>query len=116
MRWMMFVSSPESAWAAATPKQQEETFARYATFTEEMKKAGIFLGGESLQPTSKGARVSVRDGQPTVENGPFAEPKSALGGYYMIQVNSRDEAIEWASKCPGASYGTMEVREVTEFG
>ncbi|AUX26454.1 hypothetical protein SOCEGT47_070230 [Sorangium cellulosum] len=115
MRYMIFVASDESLWASATPKQREEIYGQYIKYTEEMKKAGVMLGGESLQPTSKGARVSIRNGERIVEQGPFAD-KTAIGGYILIKVNSKEEAIEWAAKSPGAAYGTMEVREVTEFG
>ncbi|WP_437688205.1 YciI family protein [Sorangium sp. So ce176] len=115
MRYMIFVTSDESLWASATPKQREEIYGKYIQYTEEMRKAGVLLGGESLQPTSKGARVSIRNGERVVVNGPFGEP-TAIGGHVLIKVNSKEEAIEWAAKSPGAVYGTMEVREVTEFG
>jgi hypothetical protein len=115
MRFMLIVSSEEALWAKSTPQQQQEVFAKYMKFTEDMKKAGVLLAGESLQPTTKGARVSVRNGERTVTNGPFTEPKAAIGGFVLIKVSSKEEAIEWAAKSPGAAYGTMEVREVTEF-
>ncbi|WP_394850843.1 YciI family protein [Pendulispora brunnea] len=115
MRYFMFVTSDESAWANSTPQYKEEIFGKYMAFTMEMQNAGVLLAVESLQPSSKGSRVQVRNGERTVVDGPWGEP-SAVGGYYLIRVDSKDEALAWAAKCPGASYGTMEVREVSEFG
>jgi hypothetical protein len=81
-----------------------------------MKKAGVFVAGDALQPTATATTVRVRSGQRVVTDGPFAETKEQLGGYYLINVKSLDQAIEWADKCPGSKSGTMEIRPVMVFG
>ena len=83
-------------------------------YNESLQKAGVLLALDGLHPPSMGARVSFSGGRPRVTDGPFAEAKEVLGGYWMIQVKSRDEAIEWASRCPGADTETIEVRQVQE--
>jgi hypothetical protein len=95
-----------------TPPQAERQFAAYMAYTEELIKAGVMRAGEPLKPSDGGAKVTVREGKTRVVDGPFTESKEVLGGFYMIECASRDEAIRWAAKCPGAAEGTMEVREV----
>jgi hypothetical protein len=80
-----------------------------------LQKAGVLLALDGLHPPSTGARVSFSGGKPTVIDGPFAEAKEVVGGYWMIQVKSRAEAIEWASRCPGSDNEVIEVRQVQEF-
>lgn len=84
-------------------------------FNEEMAKAGVLLALDGLHPPSMGARVSFAGGKPKVTDGPFAEAKEVLGGYWMIQVRSREEAIEWASRCPAGPNEVIEVRQVQEM-
>jgi hypothetical protein len=116
MRFLIIISSDENADKTATPKEREEVFGAYMKYTEDLGKAGVMLAGEALHPSSKnGARVSVKNGKRNVTDGPFAEAKEVVGGYYLIQVKSKEEAIEWGARCPGAQYGTIEVREVMEF-
>jgi PhnB protein len=93
------------------PKRVEEMM----KYNEALQKAGVLLALDGLHPPSSGARVSFAGGTPTVTDGPFIEAKEVLGGYWMIQVNSREEAIEWAKRCPGSDNETIEIRQVQEM-
>lgn len=84
-------------------------------YNESLQKAGVLLALDGLHPPSSGARVSFAGGKAKVTDGPFAEAKEVVGGYWMIQVKSREEAIEWASRCPGSNNEMIEVRQVQEF-
>jgi hypothetical protein len=84
-------------------------------YNESLQKAGVLLALDGLHPPSMGARVSFSGGKPKVSDGPFAEAKEVLGGYWMIQVKSKAEAIEWASRCPAGDYEVIEIRQVQEF-
>ena len=84
-------------------------------YNESLQKAGVLLALDGLHPPSMGARVSFEGGKPQVTDGPFAEAKEVLGGYWMIQVKSRDEAIEWAKRCPGSPNEVIEIRQVQEM-
>jgi hypothetical protein len=84
-------------------------------YNESLQKAGVLLALDGLHPPSMGARVSFSGGKPKVTDGPFAEAKEVLGGYWMIQVKSKAEAIEWASRCPASDNEVIEVRQVQEF-
>jgi hypothetical protein len=84
-------------------------------YNESLQKAGVLLALDGLHPPSMGARVSFAGGKPRVTDGPFAEAKEVLGGYWMIQVKSKEEAIEWASRCPASDNEVIEVRQVQEL-
>jgi hypothetical protein len=84
-------------------------------YNEALKEAGVLLALDGLHPPSTGARVSFKSGKPTVIDGPFAESKEVVGGYWMIQVNSRQAALEWASRCPALDNEVIEVRQVFEM-
>jgi hypothetical protein len=84
-------------------------------YNESLQKAGVLLALDGLHPPSMGARVSFEGGKPRVTDGPFAEAKEVVGGYWMIQVKSRDEAIEWAKRCPGSPNEVIEIRQVQEM-
>jgi hypothetical protein len=85
-------------------------YAEYGAFTNEVRERGVLVGADQLQPTSAATTVRVREGDQLVTDGPFAETKEQLGGYYLIEVESMDEALEWAAKLPSARYGSIEVR------
>ena len=87
----------------------------FTAYTEALKKAGIWLAGDRLKTTKHGARVRVRDGKSVVLDGPFADSKEQLGGYYVIDVPSIDEAIEWAVRSPAAQFATVDVRPLAEI-
>jgi hypothetical protein len=84
-------------------------------YNESLQKAGVLLALDGLHPPSMGARVSFAEGKPKITDGPFAEAKEVVGGYWMIQVKSKEEAVEWASRCPASGNEIIEVRQVQEF-
>jgi hypothetical protein len=110
MRFMLLMLPGEYA----TGPTDIEAMRAMGRFNEEMQKAGVLLDLNGLHPTAEGARISFKGGKPTITDGPFAESKEVLGGYWVIQVKSRAEAIEWASRCPGDDC-TIEIRQVYEF-
>jgi hypothetical protein len=115
MRFMMLMipKGYESAAPGALP--DAKAVAAMMKYNESLQKAGVLLALDGLHPPSMGARVSFAGGKPKVTDGPFAEAKEVVGGYWMIQVKSREEAIEWASRCPGSENETIEVRQVQEL-
>jgi hypothetical protein len=115
MRFMMLMipKGYESATAGTLPSA--EAVAAMMGYNESLKKAGILLSLDGLHPPSMGARVTFPNGKPVVTDGPFAEVKEVLGGYWMIQVRSREEAIEWAKRCPAGPNETIEIRQVQEL-
>jgi len=115
MRFMILISGNDGGEICAPVGQEAELFAAFDKYTQDLQKAGVLLAGEALLPADRGARVRVRDGKRTVTDGPFSEAKEVIGGFYLVQVKSKAEAIEWAARCPGALDGTIEVREVMEF-
>lgn len=88
----------------------------YMTYSQEVFGAGAATGGEALQPSATATTVRVRDGERLVTDGPFAEAREQLGGFYLLDVPDLDAALEWAAKCPGARYGAVEVRPVMDVG
>jgi hypothetical protein len=91
---------------------QEQAVAAYGAYTEALKKAGVYVGSNRLQSVSTATTVRVADGKSQVLNGPYAESREQLGGYYLIDVADADAALAWAARCPGASHGVVEVRPV----
>jgi hypothetical protein len=115
MRFMMLMipKGYENAAPGAVP--DAKAVAAMMKYNESLQKAGVLLALDGLHPPSMGARVSFSGGKPKVVDGPFAEAKEVLGGYWMIQVRSKEEAIEWASRCPASDNEVIEVRQVQEF-
>jgi hypothetical protein len=111
MRFMMIVKASAESEAGAMPSEQE--LAEMGEFNEELVKAGIMLAGEGLHPSSKGARVQFSGSKRTVTDGPFGEAKELIAGFWLIQVRSLDEAIEWAKRVPFRE-GEVEIRQVFE--
>lgn len=116
MRFMLLMipHGYESAAPGTVPDDVERVGSMMA-FNESLQKAGVLIGCEGLHPPSMGARVSFPGGKPKVVDGPFAEVKEVLGGYWLIDVASRAEAIEWASRCPGSENEVIEIRQVQEL-
>jgi hypothetical protein len=114
MRYLLLIYGPEATEEPPPDVQQAEMEA-YDAFTREVKRRGLFHGGEALQPTATATTVRVRDGQTLTTDGPFAETKEALGGYYLVDAKDLDEAIELAAMIPGAARGSIEVRPIWEF-
>ncbi len=116
MRFMMLMipKGYESAKPGTVP-EDAKAVAAMMKYNEELSKAGVLIALDGLHPPSMGARVSFPGGKAKVVDGPFAEAKEVLGGYWMIQVKSKEEAIAWASKCPGGENEVIEVRQVQEM-
>ncbi len=112
MQYMLLIHADENGWDQMSKSQQEQGMAAYMAYGEALKNAGVLVGANRLHPTSASSTVKIRDGKTTVLNGPYAESKEQLGGYYLIDVADLDAAVSWAGKCPGAHHGTMEVRPV----
>jgi hypothetical protein len=115
MRFMMIMlpnipNIDEESW---TP--DAEAVGAMGKYNEELTKAGVLLALDGLQPPTKGARVSFSGGKASVTDGPFSEAKELIGGYWMIEAASKEEAVQWASRCPGADGDTIEVRQVYEM-
>ena len=115
MRYMMLMIPLGYETAAPGTVPDAEHVAAMMKYNEALKEAGVLLSLDGLHPPSAGARVSFKSGKPTVTDGPFAESKEVLGGYWMIQVKSRQEALDWASRCPALDNEIIEVRQVFEM-
>ncbi len=115
MRFMMLVIPKGYETAAPGTMPEAERVAEMMKYNEELQKAGVLLALDGLHPASMGARVTFEGGKPTVTDGPFSEAKEVLGGYWMIQVKSKEEAIEWAKRAPMSPNEIIEVRQVQEF-
>jgi hypothetical protein len=115
MRFMMLMIPKGYDQAAPGAVPDAKKVAAMMKYNEALQKAGVLLGIDGLHPPSMGARVTFSGGKPKVTDGPFAEAKEAVGGYWMIQVKSREEALEWASRCPGSDNEIIEVRQVQEM-
>jgi hypothetical protein len=115
MRYLLLIYTPESTEPPA-PDEAEAMNAAYAAFTRDVRDRGLYEAGEALHPTASATTVRVKDGQTVTTDGPFAETKEALGGFYLINAKDLDEAIETAAKIPAAKYGSIEVRPIWEFG
>jgi hypothetical protein len=110
MQYVLLIYSNEAGMQAASKTDAEQMMAAYGAYGEAMKKAGVIRGGERLRPSASATTVRVADGKSKVLNGPYAETKEQLGGYFMIDVPDLDTALTWAARCPGASHGVVEVR------
>lgn len=115
MKYLLSIYADEKGVATATPEQIQQTIDAYNVFTQEVRDKGIFLSGEGLEPTSAATTVRVRNGETLTTDGPFAETKEQMNGYYLLECNDLDEAIEWAGKIPGAMQGSVEVRPVLDY-
>ena len=115
MRFMMLMIPKGYEEAAPGTLPDAKGVAVMMKYNESLQKAGVLLALDGLHPPSMGARVSFAGGKPKVTDGPFAEAKEVLGGYGMIQVRSKEEAVEWASRCPASENEVIEVRQVQEF-
>jgi hypothetical protein len=112
MQYMLLIYNEPAAWMTMSEAEQGAVFAEYGSFTEELKASGKLVGGDALQPATTATSVRIRNGETLTTDGPFAETKEVLGGYYLIDVETIDEALEWGAKIPGAKYGTIEVRPI----
>ena len=115
MQYLLLLYANEHGWDSLTPAQQQQGAAAYKAYTEALQKAGALKGSNRLQPTSTATTVRSENGKAQVLDGPYADSKEQLGGYYLIEAADLDAAIAWANRCPGAGHGTIEVRPVWEM-
>ncbi|MGF6754362.1 YciI family protein [Paraburkholderia sp. GAS334] len=112
MQYLLMIYSEENGWNQMTDSERQQGVAAYQAYTESLKKAEALVGANRLQNTNTATTVRLVDGKPQVLDGPYSDSKEQLAGYYLIDVPNLDAAIAWASRCPGAAHGLMEVRPV----
>ena len=115
MRYLLLICTDESADAAMSPEEGQARMGEYMAFGQEMTERGVLTGGERLRPTTDATTVQVRDGEVITADGPFAETKEQIGGFYSVDCGDLDEAIAIAAKIPGAKTGTIEVRPIWDM-
>jgi hypothetical protein len=115
MKYLLTIYGDESGFSDVTPEQSGQIMAAYEAFGRAATEAGVMLGGEGLQPTATATTVRVRDGETVTSDGPFAETREQLGGYYLLECRDLDDAINWAARIPGAQQGSIEVRPVMDY-
>ena len=115
MRYMLLIHDEEAAFETLGEAEIGRIMTDYAAFSEEVNAAGVCRASDRLQLTAMATTVRVRDGKTLTTDGPFAETKEQLGGYYLIEVDNLDEAIQWASKIPSARFGCVEIRPIWEM-
>jgi hypothetical protein len=115
MQYMLLIYDDETTWQGLSEDVRNAVYGEYVAYTDELRKAGAYVAGDALQPVGTATTVRLRAGEQLVTDGPFAETKERLGGYYLVDVDSIDEAVEWAAKIPAARYGSIEVRPIVVF-
>ena len=115
MQYILLIHADEKGYAAMPKAQAEAGLAAYAAYTKAMGEAGVLKAGERLQPTSATTVVRSVAGKTAVVNGPYAETREQLGGYYVIDVKDLDEALSWAARCPAIHHGAVEVRPIWTY-
>lgn len=115
MKYMLLIYAEPWDGSNMTEADQAAELEKWFKYTADMQEAGVHIAGDALREIDTATSVRVRDGKTLTTDGPFAETKEILGGYYLVDVPSLDEALAWAAKCPGAQYGTIEVRPLMEF-
>jgi hypothetical protein len=116
MEYMLLIYGSEERWAERSEDELKPIYEEYFALSRDLREQGKLISSEELQPSSTATTVRLRDGETMVSDGPFAETKEVLGGYYLIDAESLDEAIEWAARIPSARDGTIEVRPVVMRG
>jgi hypothetical protein len=114
MRYVLLIYSSEKEWAAVPHDQQHAIYQEYEKYAQELEERGVMRGGDQLADTPAATTVRVREGEQLVIDGPFAETKEQLGGYFVVEVDDLDTAIELAGRLPGARHGSVEVRPIIE--
>jgi hypothetical protein len=115
MQYMLLIYNDEAAWQTMSEEERGRMLNEYFAYSDELRAAGAYVAADALQPTADATTVRVRDGEQLVTDGPFAETKEQLGGYYLIDADSLDEATAWAAKIPSARLGSIEVRPVMQI-
>jgi hypothetical protein len=112
MQYLITIYAEEAGWANMTPEQQKQGVAAYASYTEALKSAGVYVGSNRLKPSATATTLRTTNGKTQVLDGPFADSKEQLGGYYLIDVSDLDAAMSWAARCPAVNHGVVEVRAI----
>ena len=115
MKYLCLIYENEQNWSHYTKNQGDAMMAEYGSFTQDIQKSGHRIGGEALQPTHTATTVRVRNGKVSTTDGPFAETKEQLGGYYLIEAKDLNDAIQVAAKIPSSRIGSIEVRPIMEM-
>jgi hypothetical protein len=115
MKYLCLIYENEKNWESLPPAESEAVMNEYFTFTGDIRKNGKYVAGEALQPTATATTVRVRNGKVSTTDGPFAETKEQLGGFYLIEAKDLNDAIQVASRIPSARFGSIEVRPVMDF-
>ena len=115
MKYLCLIYENEKAYDTMPKEEVDAVFGEYFSFTEGIKQSGHYVGGEALQPTPTATTIRIRNGKVSTTDGPFAETKEQLGGFYLVEARDLNDAIQLASKIPGARYGSVEVRPVVDF-
>ncbi|MEO8449775.1 MAG: YciI family protein [Gemmatimonadota bacterium] len=115
MKYLCLIYSEQSMWPKLSKSEADSMMNEYREYTESIKQSGHLLGGNRLQPTDAAATLRIRNGKLSTTDGPFAETKEQLGGYYLIEAKDLNEAIQVGSRIPGARFGSIEVRPVAEM-
>lgn len=110
MKYILLIYGNEKEWEALSPEEMEKIYAEHGAYSEAMEKAGVMRGGAELKPVSTATTLRFENGKPTMVDGPFAETKEQLAGYYLIEVDNLEQALDWAAKMPGMDSGSVEVR------
>ncbi len=112
MEYLALIYADEEHWATLPPEEREAVYARYRALAADAQEAGVMVGGNELTATTDATTVRVRDDETLVTDGPYAEVKEALGGYFLFECDSLDDALDWAARIPAAEHGAVEVRPV----
>ena len=115
MKYLCLIYDDEKKWETMSKAEADAYMGEYFQFTENIKTSGHYLGGNALQPVQTATTIRSRNGKLSTTDGPFAETKEQLGGYYMVDCNDLDEALKWAAQIPSAGRGPVEVRPIMEF-
>jgi hypothetical protein len=115
MRYLLLIYGDESIWTDAGPEEMAATMAAHEAFSQATRVEGILRGGEALEPTASATSVRVRDGRTMLSDGPYAETREQLGGFYIVECESLDQAVDAARRIPEAVHGVVEVRPIMEF-
>jgi hypothetical protein len=112
MQYLLTLYSDETGWANMTPEQQKQGLAAYMAYSEALKSAGVLVNSNRLRPSSTATTLRATNGKTQVLDGPFADSKEQLAGYYLIDVKDLDAAMAWAGRCPAVNHGVVEVRAI----
>jgi hypothetical protein len=115
MKYLLLLFGDESSWADMSEEQASAQLAAYERYGTEAEKAGVFVAGEGLQPTSTATTMRIVGGERVLTDGPFAETKEQLGGFYVLDCKGLDDALAWAERCPASVSGSIEIRPVMDY-